>query len=373
MTISFSLWIWGNDKNMKVKLSEEKYLTITRLNVQRVLFYMLSAAMAGAVCKLSVPGGKAAISKLDSDLQRVYFDPDKPLVQVYVGDTFDEVPLTDPPNLDVSYTWELMDDGILTVSDGKIIAVKEGETTVGVSAGDFYDEVDVYVTYKHLPTDSTLPPVYYEKLMIANYNHTLDSDYIPENLIQIPAEYVAENYWTLYVCEETFEKYKELLSAMQAELGSTNMHILSAYRSYVRQSELYNNAVQSYIAQGKSSVEARSLALNTTQMPGNSEHQLGNTIDVSNGYDTDHQYQETPEGAWLAENAHKYGFIIRYPADKEDITRIEYEPWHIRYVGVYHATYMYVNNVCLEEYIELQQEAEEAANAFAEARAAYSK
>lgn len=357
---------------MKIKLSEEKYITITSLNVQRALFYLLSIAMAGVVCKLSVPSGKAAIAKLDSHLQKVYFDPDKSFVEVYVGDTFDEMPLTDPPNVEVSYTWELMDDGILTVKDGKIVAVQDGETTVGVSVGDFYDEIDVYVSHKPLPEDSTLPPVYYEELLIANYNHTLASDYIPENLIQIPAEYVAANYATLFVCEETFERYRELLSAMQAELGSSNMHIISAYRSYARQSELYNNAVQSYMAQGKSSAEARTLALNTTQTPGNSEHQLGNTIDVSNGYDTDHQYQNTPEGAWLTENAHKYGFIIRYPADKEDITRIEYEPWHIRYVGVYHATYMYVNNVCLEEYVELQKEAEAAANALAEVKAAYS-
>lgn len=357
---------------MKIKLSEEKTVTITRLNVQRLLFYLLSVAMAAAVCKLSVPSGRAVISKLDSELNGVYFDTKQSSVWVFVGDTFDVEPVTDPPNLDVSFVWELMDDGILAVRDGKIVAEQVGETTVGISVGKFYDELNVYVTYRPLPDDSTLPPVYYEELLIANYNHTLDSDYIPENLIRIPAEYVAENYWTLYVCEETFEQYKILLEAMQNDLGSSNMHIISAYRSYARQSELYNAAVQSYMAQGKSSAEARSLALNTTQTPGNSEHQLGNTIDVSNGNDTDHSYEETPEGAWLAENAHKYGFIIRYPADKEDITRIEYEPWHIRYVGVYHATYMYVNNVCLEEYVELQKEAEEAANAFAEARAMYS-
>lgn len=349
---------------MKIKLSEDKYLNITKLRVQRILFYMLSVGMAAAVCRISIPSGRAAISRLDSELQSIYFD--KQNVMVYVGDTFDEVPVSVPKNANVSYTWELMDDGILTVNDGSIVASKQGETTVGVSAGGFHAEIDVDVRYKPLPPDSSLPPVYYEDLMIANYRNQLSSNYVPDNLIQIPAEYVAANYSTLYVCEDTFEKYKELLSAMQSELGSSNMHIISAYRSYARQSELYNNAVQGYIAQGKSSTEARALALNTTQTPGNSEHQLGNTIDVSNDYNTDHNFQQTPEGAWLAENAHKYGFIIRYPADKEELTRIEYEPWHIRYVGIYHAAYMYVNNVCLEEYLDLQDQAEVAANAYAE-------
>lgn len=351
---------------MKIKLKDDKYITVTKRGVQRTLFYMLSAAMAVVVGRMSVPSGRARIAKLDSELQKIEFKNRS--VQVYVGDTFHETPVSVPKNAKVSYTWELLDDGILTVSDGKIVAVKEGTTTVGVSTGRFYAETNVIVKYKPLPPDSSLPPVYYEELMIANYNHTLPSDYIPENLIQIPTEYVAANYAALYVSEETFEKYKALLSGMQKELGSSNMHIISAYRSYARQSELYNNAVQRYIAQGKSSAEARALALNTTQTPGNSEHQLGNTIDVSNDNSTNHSYRDTPEGAWLAENAHKYGFIIRYPADKEDITRIEYEPWHIRYVGIYHATYMYVNNVCLEEYVDLQKEAEAAANAYAETK-----
>ena len=171
-------------------------------------------------------------------------------------------------------------------------------------------------------------------------------------------------YGTLYISAETFEAYQALLRAMQSEVSGCRMHIISAYRSYARQSQLYDNAVQRYINAGNSSTQARLLALNTTQTPGNSEHQLGCSIDVSNDNTTDHNYQNTPEGQWLAENAHKFGFVLRYPADKEEITRIAYEPWHIRYVGVFHATYMYVNHVCLEEYVALQQEAEAAAYAY---------
>lgn len=351
---------------MKIKWSEEKYLTVTKLQVQRTLFALLSVAMAAVVCKRSLPGGKAAIDKLDNELQRLSFRSVS--TTVYVGDTFDELPVCTPPNAKItkdSYTWELRNDGILTVEDGKIIASKDGFTVLTATVGSLEATIGVNVTYKELPPDSTLPRVYYEKLPIANYQHTLEADDVPEDLMQIPAEYVAANYYTLYVSEETFNAYLGLLAAMKADLGDCRMHIISAYRSYAKQSELYDNAVRSYMAAGKSSSEARILALNATQTPGNSEHQLGNTIDVSNDNTTDHGYQNTPEGKWLAENAHKYGFIIRYPADKEEITRIEYEPWHIRYVGVFHATYMYVNNVCLEEYISLQEQAEQAAEAYA--------
>lgn len=347
---------------MKIKLSEGRYMTVTKLQVQRTLFGLLSVVMALVVARQAMPGGRATIAKLDNELQRVYFDERS--VLVYVGDALEAQPNCQPPDAKVSYVWELEDDGVLQVEDGKIVAAKNGRTTVRVTAGQHSATLRVTAQYRQLPPDSTLPPLYYEELPIANYNHTLSADDVPADLIQIPAAYVAANYYTLYVSQETFNAYLKLLAAMQAELGSSRMHIISAYRSYARQAELYNAAVRSYMAAGNTSERARVLALNTTQTPGNSEHQLGNSIDVSNDNTTDHNYLQTPEGAWLAENAHKYGFVIRYPADKEDITRIAYEPWHIRYVGIFHATYMYVNHVCLEEYVDLQAQAKEAAEAY---------
>ena len=81
---------------------------------------------------------------------------------------------------------------------------------------------------------------------------------------------------------------------------------------------------------------------------GASEHQTGLTMDVNY---LEQEFGNTPEGKWLAKNAHKFGFIIRYPKDKEKQTGIDWEPWHIRYVGRYHAEQMYKLNMCLEEYL----------------------
>ena len=96
-------------------------------------------------------------------------------------------------------------------------------------------------------------------------------------------------------------------------------------------------------------------------MPGSSEHQTGLTIDVSAksvGYRLDQSFGDTKEGKWLAKHCHEYGFIIRYPYGKEKITGYSYEPWHIRYVGISIAGYLYKNDLTLEEYYGVTMENE---------------
>lgn len=347
---------------MKIKLRDGKTVVITALMVQRAVFIAFSLVVIVFICRYAVPNGKKMITKLDNELQSISFSQSR--TAVYVGDELEPELIIMPPNDDVSLVWELCSDGILDISSGKIVAVKAGQTVLGVRVGNLHAQVEVTVEYKPLPPDSELPPLYYDKLEIANYKNALGSDYVPENLMKVPSAYVQDNYGAIYVTEETLEAYKKLYAAMYEEVQG-NMRVISGYRSYARQTALYDAAVEAFINQGKTTNEARELALETTQTPGNSEHQLGTTIDVSNDSTTNHNFHKTKAGAWLAANAHKYGFIIRYPEDKVDITRIDYEPWHIRYVGVYHATYMYVNNLCLEEYIELQEKAQQEADYYA--------
>ena len=117
----------------------------------------------------------------------------------------------------------------------------------------------------------------------------------------------------------------------------------SAYRSYESQKNVYNNRVKN---QGKESADAY------VAKPGFSEHQTGLCIDITN---KDRYFVEgTEEVEWLKENCSKFGFIIRYPKDKKDVTGIEYEPWHIRYVGKDVAKYISDNGITLEEYLEKQ-------------------
>lgn len=130
--------------------------------------------------------------------------------------------------------------------------------------------------------------------------------------------------------------------------------ICSPYRDYDRQVVLFNRKVASYKARGYSEEEAYDLASNTVAIPGTSEHQLGLAFDfISNNYTSlDEGFADTDAGKWLKDNAADYGFILRYPEDKVDITDIQFEPWHYRYVGQA-AHYIMENGLCLEEYDEM--------------------
>ena len=130
---------------------------------------------------------------------------------------------------------------------------------------------------------------------------------------------------------------------MQADAASQgiSLSIISGFRSYSRQSTLYNNYVN---RDGKAAADTYSARA------GHSEHQTGLAADINSLYQS---FIDTPEGKWLNNNCHKYGFIIRYPKGKESITGYIYEPWHIRYVGVDIATSLYNggNWISLEEYL----------------------
>ena len=117
------------------------------------------------------------------------------------------------------------------------------------------------------------------------------------------------------------------------------MPIISGFRSYGTQSRLYNN----YVAR-----DGEAKANTYSAKPGQSEHQTGLAFDVGA---LDDNYGNTAAGRWLSENAHKYGFIIRYMKGKENITGYQYEPWHIRYVGETVAADIYSKGLTLEEYL----------------------
>lgn len=130
--------------------------------------------------------------------------------------------------------------------------------------------------------------------------------------------------------------------------------ICSSYRTNETQERLYTNKKNSYLEQGYSEDDATALAATWVAYPGTSEHQLGLTVDICSigNQELDSSQEDTATQQWLMANCYKYGFILRYPADKSDITEISYEPWHYRYVGVEAATEMYQKHLCLEEYLE---------------------
>lgn len=135
---------------------------------------------------------------------------------------------------------------------------------------------------------------------------------------------------------------KEMFAAA-AEDG-ISLWVISGYRSYDHQYNTYYG----YVARSGQAEADRYSA-----RPGHSEHQTGLAFDLNS---LEQSFGQTAEGKWLKANCHKYGFIIRYPEDKEPITGYMYEPWHVRYLGVDIATSVYESGLCLEEYLNITSE-----------------
>ena len=147
--------------------------------------------------------------------------------------------------------------------------------------------------------------------------------------------------------KRAIEPLKQMICDMRDQ-GIKNIWAQSTYRSIEYQKGLYEKSINKYLKQGKSQEEAQKLTDEYINRPGTSEHHLGLAVDFNN---VDEGFENTKAYKWLLENASDYGFILRYPKEKENITGIEYEPWHWRYVGLEHAKKMKEQNLCLEEYV----------------------
>lgn len=145
----------------------------------------------------------------------------------------------------------------------------------------------------------------------------------------------------------------DLLNMLQdAKEDGIILKICSPYRDLEYQEVLFNKKIKFYMNRGMSYMEAYQLGSRVVAAPAASEHRLGLALDiVSDSYkDLNEGFADTAAGIWLAENSYKYGFVLRYPKGKEDITGIDYEPWHFRYVGVDAAAVMTEGGLTLEEF-----------------------
>lgn len=182
-------------------------------------------------------------------------------------------------------------------------------------------------------------------LTLVNFENAISKDFEPEELAEVNNGYMADS--------RIADAAKEMIAAAAQE----GVHIItiSAYRDYEYQQELYNNKVSRLQnEEGYSISKAREEAATVVAYPGTSEHQLGLALDlVDSGHvDLDESQETTDAYKWLKKHCQEYGFIVRYPNGKTDITGIIYEPWHFRYVGEEAAKTIMEKGICLEEYLE---------------------
>lgn len=155
------------------------------------------------------------------------------------------------------------------------------------------------------------------------------------------------------VDKRIYEPLMTMIGDMKAQ--GLSPIVCSGYRTLDKQEKLFNRKVLSYVKAGHTKEESYNLARQTISIPGSGEHCLGLAVDfyTRRYHKLERAFEDTPESKWLVEHAQDYGFVMRYGENKMDITGIQYEPWHYRYVGVEAAKYMKDNELSLEEfYIE---------------------
>ena len=257
----------------------------------------------------------------------------------------------------IDEVWTSSNPAIASVDNwGNVYALSEGTCTVSViSKANPAVKADIKVTVRSKPfiappatttstttstttttttTTATAPVPTVTTRLIQNINGAtfVDGILIVNKTYELPADYP-----TGALNPNALAQFNKLTEDA-AKLG-LSIKCSSGYRSYKDQERIYNN----YVA-----IDGIVKADTYSARPGHSEHQSGLAIDVNS---IDYTFLNTPECDWLAKNAHKYGFIIRYPLGKEAYTGYSYEPWHIRYLGVDTATAVYNSGLSLEEYL----------------------
>ena len=203
-------------------------------------------------------------------------------------------------------------------------------------------------------------------LILVNKSNPVDESYEPTGLVTLDSAYTTGGK-RIELEKNTAEAVKNMIDAMKED-GIGNVSVTSGYRTYAYQQTLFNRYFNEEKAAHPtwSDAQIEAEVLSYSAAPGTSEHHTGLCLDLittemsglwnygsetpSNPYDKG--FAETAAFEWLCENAYKYGFILRYPETKTDVTGYSYESWHYRYVGVEHATKIYEKGITLEEYLK---------------------
>jgi len=217
---------------------------------------------------------------------------------------------------------------------------QDDSISAGISPGIPFS--DGFITVRMDPLD-----VFRGNLILINNDHIYE---IPEtqDFVNIN-EYKTASYQVTdddhFICSTVIEPLNEMMDNFFDETGVDSIVVISTFRDHERQQAVLDD----YIAR----FGRRGAALWAAQ-PGYSEHHTGLAVDFGVYSNRSlRTFQGTGTTAWFAQNSYRFGFILRFPEDKVEITGTNYEPWHFRYIGLPHSYFMFMNNLCLEEYIEL--------------------
>jgi LAS superfamily LD-carboxypeptidase LdcB len=241
--------------------------------------------------------------------------------------------------------YSLVEDGVYGPTTKRIVTDFQSQYDALKVDGIYGPKTKEYLA-EALLTDHTILADPSDTLALVNKGNSLPSNYIPANLVVPNVPFPFPEFHEKKLMREDAARALEKLFAKAKEDG-IELYATSGYRSYDRQKAIFTSKSMQYGLERANQFSAK---------PGESEHQTGLAMDVTSpkvDFRLTQSFGETREGKWLKENAPKFGFIIRYPQGKQDITGYQYEPWHLRYVGNNHISYEIASNgATLEEYLE---------------------
>lgn len=268
-----------------------------------------------------------------------------------ISDEAQDIVLAEEQEINLEDIPLLEDEDVLMEGDELLDTAHGMDIVARYSTSDILD-----YNQDRLPTEERREPenITYEfseddwRLILINKQHSIPDGYEEE----VPLGNISTMKGIMHCDERIIDDLLDMIQA--AKDDGVTLAICSPYRDLQYQEMLFGRKITKYMKRGLSYMEAYQLASQAVTVPNASEHQIGLALDiVTDTYVALNEgFADTAAGKWLAENSCKYGFILRYPKGKEDITGIEYEPWHFRYVGVEAATLMTEQGITLEEFWE---------------------
>ena len=319
-------------RRRKAEKQRKRVITgaITVFAALALIIIVTVIAVSMALKSKNNTGVPVDVTTLDPFAPNIETDADGNVILPDLGDIIEETDVT------ADIPAEIPENPIDEVTEA--VTEPPAETTWENYTFNFKADLSIYEEYMNPQGD--------EYLTLINSTHTLDKNYVPDDLVDI-IDTRKDGRATQQIRLYAAKSLEAFLTEARAQ-GFDDISVTSGYRDYNYQSQLFNARLLQYSYLGDE--KAYAAASQIVAVPGTSEHQSGLCCDMHNLPAADVSFADTPAGQWMAANCHKFGFIIRFPADKIEITGITFEPWHFRYVGRYHACKMYERGLCLEEY-----------------------
>ncbi|MBR3150412.1 MAG: M15 family metallopeptidase [Erysipelotrichaceae bacterium] len=300
--------------------------------MKRKLFLLLALLLICSACTSSAPAETPEPSPTPTPGEPAKTETDFRVEQLQTIAGFDETRLEDYLqyfDLGPHYVVSLVNQGIVNEENyGRLLDLTHDPYFLLSRASRYLDNPketvretveSVNADRDRKPFDEAVENDPSEDLLVqANKYYHFPDGYVPEDMVPIAAQYGIQTS----LRKPAYEAYIRMYEAARAE--GLDFYITSAYRSYDKQVSLYNNYVRNDGVEAADRYSAR---------PGFSDHQTGLTVDILTSSSNFSTFEYTAEAKWLAENAPRFGFIMRYPDGKEDVTGYTYESWHFRYVG----------------------------------------